>query len=302
MAHLICGVQDHGMPITPFADLDALLETLVAETCAVLGDHVAAIYLQGSFAMGEGDAFSDVDFVTVLNEDLDAGAETRLNAMHTSLYAGANPWAQHLEGSYAPAAAIRSLNQAEPYVPPEGWTDPAVAGASNPAYPFLFLGNGESSLVRSVHDNTVVVRWVLREHGIPLLGPPAAEVIDPVDPQALAEEMKEALGGFGRVLLDGSYALDALWLQGFTVLIFCRLLLALEAGGVPSKPEALRWALAGGIPDRWRGLVVDAWEQRSRYARGPGASAVNASLPPEPGDVVETLAYVRYALARAGIA
>ena len=74
-----------------------------------------------------------------------------LGTLHRRLYALEIPWAQHLEGSYAPLALIRRL-------------DPERA-------PFLYLDNGSTELVWSNHDNTAVVRWTLREHGVVLLGP-----------------------------------------------------------------------------------------------------------------------------------
>src|SRR5438874_13306026 len=50
---------------TPFDDLNQLLVELVAGAKEALGDSFCGAYLQGSFAVGDADAHSDVDFIVV---------------------------------------------------------------------------------------------------------------------------------------------------------------------------------------------------------------------------------------------
>ncbi|MCC6386713.1 MAG: DUF4111 domain-containing protein [Dehalococcoidia bacterium] len=283
-------------PFTPFPDLDAVLAALVDGARSVLGPRFAAAYLQGSFALGDGDACSDADFIIVTEGDTGAAGESALNAMHTALHGRPETWAQHLEGSYAPAAIFRGM-AGTPIDPPgvprdPAWRDPQT-GQPPRVYPFLFLNNGDRTLIRSQHDNTLVVRQVTREHGITLAGPPPAALIDEVDPEALRAEMRDIATSFGGEILSGAETIDALWLQGFTVLFFARVLHALETGRVASKPAAVRWA-SHALAPRWRGLIEDAWTQRARYPRGRGAPAAHRALAPE--RVAETIAFVRYAL------
>jgi hypothetical protein len=286
----------------PFRDLQTVLLALRDGLLSVLGENLVGLYLQGSFALGAGDAYSDVDFVAVTQNELDAAGETALNAMHGRLHDRPETWAQHLEGSYAPRALIRRSAGAEDapqFVRPDGWRDPGVTGGRARGYPFLFLGNGSRTLVRSEHDNTNVVRWVLRERGIRLYGPPAAEVFDPVERGALAAEVRRAAVSFGNTLLSGETTLEALHLQGFTVLFYCRVLQSLASGRITSKPEARLWGLAELGP-RWAPLIEDAWRQRSAYPRGRGAPGAHAALRPSAEAVAETLAFVRFALDRMG--
>ena len=288
---------------TGFPELNAVLAALVGEAQEALAANFVGAYLQGSFALGDGDAFSDADFVIVTHEDIDEAAESRLGELHAALYDRPETWAQHIEGSYIPAGVLRSRVGAPREVPgrprPPGWTDPAVAGRTATVYPLLFLGNGESEPVRSEHDNTEVMRWVLRERGIGLAGPPPRQLIDPVDPEALRAEVRDVMRSFGGTLLDGSVRLEALWIQGFTVLLFCRLLATLATGSVLSKPAAMAW-VQSELDPRWTPLLLRAWEQRNRYVRGRNAAAANNGTPPPPDDVAETLAFVREALGRAG--
>ncbi|MFN0095335.1 MAG: aminoglycoside adenylyltransferase domain-containing protein [Dehalococcoidia bacterium] len=292
------------MGFTPVPELDTVLADLTARVAEVLQDNLVGVYLVGSFSQGDGNASSDCDFMVVIRADLSGPTVERLNAVHAAVYGRPDVWAQHLEGSYVPAGVWRDLASA-PVEPPEGprpadWLDPAVGGGRATAYPLWYLNNGAASLIRSQHDNTLVTRWVFREHGVPIAGPPAETLVDPIDPEALRAEIGALAMRFGRDLASEAIPLTALWLQGFTVLFYCRVLLSLETASVPSKPVAMRWAMEN-LDRKWHPLIQRAWANRGRQARGVGAPEQNAALTPDPADAIATVEFVRYALAYAGI-
>jgi predicted nucleotidyltransferase len=101
------------MTPTCFPDLNQLLTDLTTSVQMRLGDNFVGVYLQGSFAVGDADEDSDVDFMVAIVEPLSQGEVTSLTAIHASLYEREGYWPKHLEGSYAPAAALRryELNQ-----------------------------------------------------------------------------------------------------------------------------------------------------------------------------------------------
>jgi hypothetical protein len=131
------------------------------------------VYLHGSFALGAGDEYSDVDFLVVTAGPVERGQLEALQGMHARLYSLDVPWAQHLEGSYAPAAELRRV---EP-TPSRWW----------------YLDNGSSELVLDTHCNTAVVRRTVREHGIVLSGQPPATLVDRVHPDVLRSEARAAI-------------------------------------------------------------------------------------------------------------
>lgn len=158
---------------TPFDELNAVLAEFVRALSALLGDSLIGAYLQGSFAVGDFDERSDVDFMIVTRKDITESNLPALQALHAVIYERPSRWAQHLEGSYAPAAALKQWAETPrdpPGLPPRpsSWVDPGTSGSPPRVYPFLFLKNGANALVRSEHDNTRVVRWVTREKGIVL--------------------------------------------------------------------------------------------------------------------------------------
>ena len=55
---------------TSFDDLNQLLVELVVGAKEILADSFCGAYLQGSFAVGDADAHSDVDFIIVTKDEL----------------------------------------------------------------------------------------------------------------------------------------------------------------------------------------------------------------------------------------
>jgi hypothetical protein len=254
---------------TAYPELDAVLGELVDGARAVLGDDFCGAYLHGSFATGDADEHSDVDFVIVTHEELTADQQRELRSLHGRLYALDSPWAQHLEGSYVPRAQLRRMD----------WSH----------QPFFFLDNGATELVWDTHCNTAVVRWLLRERGLVLAGPDPKDIVGPVSASDLQREALARVHDYADWAREGPMSR---WKQPYLVLTLCRLLFTLVNGRVASKREAGEWALGALEPD-WADLVrraladrADPWERVSQ---------------PAERDVAErTLAFAGYAVAVAG--
>ena len=260
---------------TVYPQLDALLEELVESARAILGESFCGAYLQGSFAVGDADEDSDVDFLIVTHEEVTDAQLAELQAMHERIYALETRWAQHLEGSYVPKRRLRRV-------------DPARE-------PFWYLDNGATELVRDNHCNTAVVRWSLREHGVVLAGPDPKELVDPVSAEQLRDEVLAALHEWAEWAREphprfGPGAMSRRQ-QSLFVLSFCRMLHTLDTRRVTSKPEAGEWAL-GALPPEWAPLIrraldgrPDQWGQVHQQA--------------DPQAVERTLAFVDYAMKEA---
>jgi hypothetical protein len=87
---------------TPYPQLNAVLQELVDGVRAVMDNSFVAACLQGSFAVGDFDRHSDVDFIMVVEEELSDAHVHALQAMHERIYNLDCAWAQQLEGSYFP--------------------------------------------------------------------------------------------------------------------------------------------------------------------------------------------------------
>jgi hypothetical protein len=251
---------------TPYPDLNAVLQELVEGIQTALGSTFVAAYLQGSFAAGGFDRHSDVDWLAVVEGELSCEQVEALQAMHWRVYGLPSAWAQHLEGSYFPTDTLRSC---------------AHRGRQ-----LWYLDNGARSLVRSEHCNTAVVRWTVREHGIPLAGPPSAALVDPVPDEVLRREIRETIRDWGQQILaePGHYANH--FYQSFIVLSYCRMLHSLHTGRIESKRAGAEWAKAHLDPS-WAGLIDRTWAGRPV----PEASV---RRPADPADFQSTLELVRH--------
>jgi hypothetical protein len=228
--------------VTGFAELDELLADFVAGLQSVLGETFTGAYMTGSFALGDADIHSDVDWLVVTEHALSDEEQKGLNVLHAQLYARDTNWAQHLEGSYAPRAELRRPG-------PEEW---------------LFLDNGATTLEWDRHCNTSVVRWTVRERPVVLAGPDPRELIDPVPADALRDEARPVLGEYAAWAHEphaGHPSGMSRWKQPYVVLTLCRALHTLETGTVCSKREAGEWAKRTLDPE-WRDLVQQALDDR----------------------------------------
>jgi len=251
---------------TPYPDLNAVLRELVGSVQVVLGDSFVAACLQGSFAVGDFDLHSDVDFVIAVEEELSDDQVDALQAMYARIYDLDCAWAQHLEGSYFPKDVLRDYSQR--------------------GTPLWYLDNGHRSLVRSDHCNTVVVRWTVREHGVALAGLNPASLVNPIPVSALRREIMEGMHRWGRQILADPESINNRFYQSFAVLHYCRLLHDLQAGFPGSKRLGAEWAKATLDPS-WAGLIDRAWDGR------PNPS-LSVRQPADSEDLVRTLEFIKY--------
>jgi hypothetical protein len=227
---------------TAFPDLNAVLSELVGGVRSVLDENFCGAYLHGSFATGDADIFSDVDFIVVTHEELSGEQEAGLQATHRRIYTLETPWAQHLEGSYAPARRLRRMD----------WS----------GSPFFYLDNGSDRLVWDRHCNTAVVRWLLREHGLALAGPEPRTLLAPVSASELRREAVARVHDYVEWASEPTKVGPmSRWKQPYLVITLCRLLFTLHEGRIPSKGEAGAWAL-DRLDREWHQLVRRALDDR----------------------------------------
>jgi hypothetical protein len=228
---------------TPYPDVNAILGEVLSGARQVLSGRMIGMYLYGSLATGGfKPGRSDIDFLVVTDADLPEDRIEALRAMHQQIGAGPSAWALELEGSYIPAAALRRY-------------DP---GRSR--HPHIDRGSAELNIEQ--HDTDwVVQRWVTRERGIRLAGPPAEALIDPISADALRAAVRELFFTWWAPMAIEPSRLTQTSYQVYAVLTMPRILYTFVHGSVTAKPEAAAWALATLGP-RWGALLAEAldWE------------------------------------------
>ncbi len=246
---------------TPYPDINAVLNLLLTNVQAILGDRFVGLYLYGSLASGDFDPQrSDIDFVVVTATELPNELMPALAAMHAQLAASDLPWAKKLEGSYIPQGALRR------YAP----TDPPRPQVN------------EGRFYLAAHESDwIIQRQILREQGILVTGPDLATMIDPVQPNAVRQAVVEILAAWWAPMLDNATRLQSREYQAYAVLSMCRALYTLQHGSVASKSSSARWAQTT-LHQHWAALIE---------------RAVAWPHDPQPDNVAETLAFIRYTLA-----
>jgi predicted nucleotidyltransferase len=253
---------------TPFPELNQVLETLVARIADTLCSAVVGVYLQGSFAVGDFDDHSDVDFVVLVRDALDASQVEGLQGLHDRTYQLDPEWARHLEGSYFALETFR---------------DPAKVGTE-----LWYLDHGARGLIMSDHCNTLLVRWIVREQGVVLFGPPPRTLIDPIPTASVREEIRDVMRVWGHQILADPTRYANRFYQGFILLNYCRMLHDLRRGYPGSKREGAEWAKSA-FDSSWTPLIDRAWATRPDPAR-------KVREPADAEDFRRTLAFVELAI------
>ena len=183
--------------LTPYPEVNVLIQELLESAQAVLADHFVGMYLDGSLTSGDFNQDSDIDFVVVTDADISGSLFTALQAMHDRIATTDSPWAIQLEGSYISRHALRRY-------------DPAHA-----LHPNIERGKGER-LKMARHDRIWAVhRYILRKRGITLSGPAPQTLIDPISPDELSQAMLESLQGWATHFLNHPAQLSSRGYQSY---------------------------------------------------------------------------------------
>nr|MBF6590461.1 DUF4111 domain-containing protein [Ktedonobacterales bacterium] len=194
-------------------------------------------YLRGSLALGDFDAItSDVDFFAVTERPVSAAEFAAVAALHARLATLPNRYANQLEGSYIPRAALRRFRPGERH--------PTIA-------------RGEALMECEHGANWVLERWMVREHGETLLGPDPRTLIDAIAPDERRAAVRARLGDWADWANQPDHPDWRLPRshKAYVVETLCRALYTLTCGELASKPRAVAWAL-GALPEPWRSIVA----------------------------------------------
>jgi hypothetical protein len=224
--------------LSSYPDIVVIMKELLADIQAVLGLHLIGLYLHGSLAYGGfNPQTSDIDFLVVTDGSLPTGTFSALKEMHARLFASGIAWSQKLEGAYIPAEGLRRHDPAYPPIP--------------------WLGTDGHFALERLGSDWILQRWILREKGIVVTGPPVRDMIDPVSPGDLREAVRDSLQEWWSPPFPSPQRFRSGEYQAYAVLTMCRSLYVLEHGRVASKPEAARWAMET-LGEPWQALIAAA--------------------------------------------
>jgi hypothetical protein len=234
----------------------------------------------GSLAIGDFDLTSDIDFIVVTSDELSESQVKQIQSVHDRTYGQDNRWVRQFEYSFCPKDVLN--DPSSPFS-----RDGRTEAENRELWHFC---HGSSTIDRSDHDNSLVVRWTLREKGVVLIGPEPTALLDLVSANALRTEIRNTLVGWGHELLKDPGPYRNRFFQAFIVLHYCRMLQDLDEGRVTSKLEGAEWAKTTLDP-KWIPLIDYCWNDRQD-------TEINVNQPDVPEIFDEVLAFVGSAVAQ----
>ena len=226
---------------TPYPEVNAVLHILLPDVQSILVNQFVGMYIHGSLAYGDFNLqTSDIDFLVVTEVPLPTETFFSLKNMHDRLFLSGLAWSQKLEGAYMPKESLRRH-------------DPAQA-------PIPWLGVDGHFALETPGSDWVIQRWILREKGQVISGPPLPGLIDPVCAADLRQAVLASLREWWSPPFPSPDRFQRGEYQAYAILTMCRSLYVLEHGRVASKPEAARWAMEKfGEPRRTVISTTAAW-------------------------------------------
>ncbi len=266
----------NGMITTPYPELDSVLNNLALKVKRVLEDNFVGFYLQGSLAIGDFDLTSDIDFIVIINKDLNDDGVSKIQKLHLETVNQTNRWVKHLEYSFFPIDKLRVLSS------------PFINGEKNDIEErkLWYFDNGSRTIERSDHCNTLVTRWTLREKGIVVLGPDIKSIISPINQNVLREEIRSTMMGWAKEVFTKPLYIQNRFYQSYLVLNYARMLQDLYEGKVTSKLAGIMWAKQQ-LDSKWISLIDYCWQERQD-------TSISITQPMKPEVFEQTLNFVKY--------
>ncbi len=225
------------MQITPYPEIDGVLEALLDQAQEILDANLSGLYLYGSLVTGDFDVeISDIDLLAVTMVDVDAQEFEQLDQMHHRLVTAYPAWKGRIEVQYVAARALQTFK-----------TQRYQMAAISPGEPFNIKEAGMDWLINW---------YVVRESGHVLFGPAPQTII----PAISKEEFLQAVLNHARYWLEWTKQPQDQRGQSYAILTMCRAWYASCQGEQVSKKKAITW-VQQQFP-QWASLVQNAFAWR----------------------------------------
>ncbi len=218
---------------TPYSDVNAMLDLLLAGIQKILGNKLVGFYLYGSLVTGDFDLESSgIDLLAATSSDLDETEFDALQKMHHDLAHKYQDWDDRIEVAYLSVAALRTYR-----------SHASRIAIISPSEPFHIKDAG----------NDWLINWYLvREKGKTLFGPLPVMLIDPVSKAEFLHAVYEQTIAWHEWIRHTRLRRS----QAYAILTMCRALYTLKLGEYPSKKQAALWA-EKELP-QWSSLIQQA--------------------------------------------
>ncbi len=212
-----------------------ILENYILLTNKELPNVIGGFYIVGSIALdGFNEQFSDIDFVAVLNRKLSRVDIEKFIAIHKIIEKDFPRW--KLSGCYL---QIYDLGRFENDIKP---------------HPFYHDGKFHPEGYFEINS---ITWWILKNHGIAIIGKETVDLPFTVDWNLLLAKMKKNLNSYWVRWTNRYFVLLSDWGIQWTVLGVLRQYYTFRKNSITTKTKAAEYALTC-LPNRWHSLIQEA--------------------------------------------
>lgn len=200
------------------------------------GNKIFGVYLYNSIALGAFDINkSDIDFITILNEEFTNEEIVRLKTIHRELN-DKFKYAKRMEGMYITMDKIVNINA--------------------DITPYIYFAN-KSLHDYGYYDINYVTWWTLKNNSIGINSPDINNLKLNVEWINIIDTMNYNLNRYWKNKMNNNFIfLTDYWVE-FSVLTLCRILYTLEHKEIISKTESAKYQM-NNLPDNFRLVIQEA--------------------------------------------
>jgi predicted nucleotidyltransferase len=254
------------MQVTQSAEINAVLDALLAQIRAVLGQKLVGAYLYGSLVWGDFDQeSSDIDLLVATSSDMDEQEFIDLNQMQLGFVDTYKHWENRIEIAYLSTAALQTFKSQTSKI--------------------AIISPGEAFHIKETDPGWLMNWYMVQEQGRTLFGPAPTTLIDPISTQEFIQTVKQHAIRWTEWIYDAHTRPS----QAYAIITMCRALYTSTHGAQVSKRKAAEW-VAQELP-AWSELIKSALLWRAAWRDDTVDHA--ATFP-------ETLRFVQFMIARIG--
>lgn len=183
------------------------------------GEDLVGLYLYGSLVLGDFDPDrSDIDLIAAVTSAVGERELSTLETLHAEFARSYPAWDDRVEVAYVPTSGLRTFK-----------THSSTLAIISPGEPLHLKEIGREGLIHY---------YLVREHGITLIGPPPQTLIDEISLDEFRDAVRAYLARWRKPMAPSGTRGP----QRYVVLTMCRGLYGLSHGRQASKKQAALWA------------------------------------------------------------
>jgi len=224
--------------ITPYADVNQILESLASQLQTILNDNLVGFYLTGSLSYGDFiHERSDIDLLVVVKNPPSSDTLAALGKMHGEGEREHTKWSKRIECSYVPLAMLTNI------LPP--------------SKPRPYFGEGTFYPKAPYGNEWIINQYLLYHHGIPVWGPPYKDLVQEISIEDVREAcIRDLFEEWSPKQSDPEWLSNSHY-QSYLVLNLCRILYTVMRHSTASKKTSAQWVRESFAP-QWTGLIEEA--------------------------------------------